>query len=212
MCQENQEGFFERLNTQDETRIHRYDSSLRLIGNALTPSPVYLYLKIIMSISFQRPAMWLVLAAVCLGAWDVGADARKTHFLPPRDLNRPDRIVGGEPVNEGAEPLESVHTFLHIYSCLRFSVKYILSNKLFFLIVFYNKAVPYWSRIKFHPEFSKSVLSIILFSPLSIIHLLPILPPSPPHLSPHPFVHPLLPPHPSSTTSLFSFYELLLDR
>ncbi|ROT81383.1 trypsin [Penaeus vannamei] len=49
----------------------------------------------------ERPAMWLVLAAVCLGAWDVGADARKTHFLPPRDLNRPDRIVGGEPVNEG---------------------------------------------------------------------------------------------------------------
>lgn len=45
--------------------------------------------------------MWLVLAAVCLGAWDVGAYARKTHFLPPRDLNRPDRIVGGEPVNEG---------------------------------------------------------------------------------------------------------------
>ncbi|XP_047471071.1 trypsin-like isoform X2 [Penaeus chinensis] len=49
----------------------------------------------------RLPTMWLVLAAVCLGAWDVGADARKAHFLPPRDLNRPDRIVGGEPVNEG---------------------------------------------------------------------------------------------------------------
>lgn len=206
MCRENQEGFFERLNTQDETRIHRYDSSLRPNennGNTLTPSPVYLYLKITMSISFQRPAMWLVLAAVCLGAWDVGAYARKTHFLPPRDLNRPDRIVGGEPVNEGAEPLEPVHTFLHIYSCLRFSVKYILSNKLFFLIVFYNKAVPYWSRIKFHPEFSKSVLSIILFSPLSIIHLLLILPPSPPHLSPHPF-------RPSSTSSSSFLHHLLV--